>query len=132
MPKKKKECPVPSEYAEQCHIFRLARTYAMVYPELRFLAGSLSGVKLTIGQAVKAKNAGCLVKGIPDISLPVRRGKYSGIFIELKRRKGGRVEPEQKVWGEFLLSQGYQYHICKGAEEAWKAIEEYLKGDKNG
>ena len=82
---------------------------------------------MTIGQAVKAKKAGN-VKGYPDVNLPVRRGKYSGLYVELKRVKGGRIEPEQQEWREHLISQGYQHHFCKGADAAWKVILEYLKG----
>ena len=118
----------PTEYAEQASLFRLAQLYIRQYPELRYLNGSLNGVRLGIGQAVKCKNIG-MRRGYPDIFLPVRRGEYHGLFIELKRRKGGRIEPEQKEWREFLLSQGYQHHFCKGADAAWGKIIEYLSLD---
>lgn len=118
----------PTEYEEQAYLFRLARLYVNKYPDLKWLNGSLNGVRLTIGQAVKAKKAGN-VKGYPDIFLPVKRGQASGLFIELKRVKGGRIEPEQREWREFLLSQGYAHHFCKGADEAWKVIKGYLKND---
>ncbi len=121
--------PIPTEYEEQTAIFRLSQLYVRQYPELRWLNGSLNGVRLTIGQAVKAKKAGN-VKGYPDIFLPVRRGKYSGLFIELKRVKGGSIQAEQQEWREFLLSQGYSHHFCRGCDEAWKIILEYL-GLKN-
>ena len=125
---KNKKSSGPTEYAEQAYLFRLAQLYARQYPELRWLNGSLNGVRLTIGQAVKAKKAG-MRAGYPDIFLPVKRGLYSGLFIELKRVKGGKVEPEQQDWSLFLLSQGYQHHFCRGADEAWKVILGYLKGE---
>ena len=123
---KKTPTPVlPTEYSEQAALFRRAQLYVKQYPELRFLSGSLNGVRLSIGQAVKAKNAG-MKKGYPDIFLPVPRGQYAGLFIELKKRKGGRIDPEQRVWQEFLLSQGYDHHFCRGADEAWERILGYL------
>lgn len=118
--------PVPTEYAEQAALFQRAQLYARQYPELQFLNGSLNGVRLTIGQAVKCKKIG-MRKGYPDVFLPVKRGVYSGLYIELKRIKGGSIQPEQREWREFLLSQGYAHLFCKGADEAWKVILEYLE-----
>lgn len=126
---KKKEktptVPCPYEYDEQVSIFRRAQLYSRQYPELIFLNGSLNGVRLTIGQAVKAKAAG-MKKGYPDLFFPIRRGGYSGLFVELKRIKGGHIEPEQKVWANMLISQGYRHEFCEGAEAAWKVITDYL------
>ena len=128
MKKKKEVVPAPnrSEYHEQCAVFKLAQLYGREYPELKFLNGSLNGVRLTIGQAVKAKATG-MKKGMPDLFLPVKRGKCSGLFIELKRLKGGSIQPEQKLWAKFLVSQGYQHYFCKGADVAWQTIINYLK-----
>lgn len=118
--------PIPTEYAEQCAIFRLAQLYVRQYPVLRFLCGSLNGVRLTIGQSVKAKNAG-MKKGVPDILLPVVRGTYCGLWIELKRIKDGKILPEQKEWAVFLIKQGYKHKFAYGADEAWTVIINYLE-----
>jgi len=122
---KLKPPPCPSEYVEQAAIFSRAQVYCKKYPELKFLNGSLNGVRLTIGQAVKCKKIG-MRKGYPDIFLPVRRGLCSGLFIELKRVRGGQISKEQRAWRKFLISQGYQHYFCKGADEAWRVILEYL------
>jgi len=116
---------VPTEFEEQVALFQLAQLYAHQFPELRFLNGSLNGVRLTIGSAVKCKKIG-MRKGYPDLFLPARRGEFPGLYIELKRVKGGRIEPEQREWREFLISQGYAHYFCKGAKEAWKVIIGYL------
>lgn len=129
--RKKKQAskiPVPTEYSEQCSIFRRAQLYIKRYPELRFLTGSLSGVRLTVGTAMKCKNAGCLVRGVPDLFLPINRGGYSGLFIELKRVKGSKILPEQNVWATMLTSQGYRHEFCYGADAAWAVIVNYLSG----
>lgn len=125
MKKSKILIPTPSEYAEQVAVFKSAQLYVRQYPELRFLNGSLNGVRLSIGQAVKCKNIG-MKAGYPDIFLPVCRGDFNGLFIELKRRKGGSIQPEQRVWQKFLLKQGFDHHFCYGSDEAWKIIIEYL------
>ncbi len=123
---KKQKVKIKTEYHEQCAIFRLAQLYSRQWPELRFLNGSLNGVRLTIGQAVKCKNTG-MKSGYPDLFLPIKRGSYSGLFVELKRVKGGRVQPEQKLWAAMLTSQGYRHEFCKGCEAAWKVITDYLE-----
>lgn len=116
---------VPSEYSEQVAIFKRAHLYAKRYPELRFLNGSLNGVRVPIGLAVKCKKAG-MREGYPDLQLPVCRGGYPGLYVELKRIKGGKIDPAQKDWAEFLTSQGYMHRFCKGCDEAWDVIINYL------
>ena len=66
---------------------------------------------------------------VPDICLPVARGGSHGLYIELKRAKGGRVTPEQIEWLENLKNQGYEVAVCNGWETAAKVIENYLKGE---
>jgi len=124
-PKLKPPPPAPTEYVEQANIFGRAQIYCAKYPELKFLNGSLNGVRLPIGLAVKCKKIG-MRRGYPDIFLPVKRGPYSGLFIELKRVRGGQISKEQRDWREFLISQGYQHRFCRGADEAWAVILEYL------
>ena len=72
------------EEQEQAALFEWARWAQGNYPELRLLNASLSGVCLLPGQARKAKVSG-MVRGFPDIFLPVKRAGYGGLFIELKR-----------------------------------------------
>lgn len=128
MKKTKQNPPVlcRTEYAEQCAIFRLAQLHSRQYQELLFMQGSLSGVKLSIGAAMKAKKAGCLRKGIADLFLPVRRNGYSGLFLELKRVKGSKILPEQVTFAAFVTNQGYMHRFAYGCDEAWKIIMDYL------
>ena len=127
------------ESEEQAALFRWADMKVQIgeYRELALLNGSLNGVKLTIGQAVKAKKQG-MKKGFPDIFLPVPRGNYHGLFIELKikpyrndkdRWVYPKVSEEQKWWLNELTEQGYLAMICKGFDMAQNAILGYLKLD---
>lgn len=66
--------------------------------------------------------------GVPDICLPVAKGRYHGLYIELKRKYGGRTSPEQKAWQAALLKEGYAACVCKGFEEAKETIDWYMRG----
>lgn len=68
--------------------------------------------------------------GFPDIILPVARGGYHGLFIEMKQKHGGRVTPEQKQWQRDLLNEGYCAAVCHGFDEARELIDWYMKGAK--
>lgn len=67
--------------------------------------------------------------GVPDLFLPVAKKGYHGLFIEMKRQKGGRLSDYQKWWLEKLTEQGYATAVCKGLDEAIKTVEEYYKED---
>ena len=135
---KKTTMPIQSEYDAQKAVFEWAEKMESKYPELWLLNGSLNGVRLTMGQAVKAKKAG-MKKGFPDIFFPLsmialnadggRAGIWCGLFIELKKEKGGRATPEQKEWLNELKNQGYYTCICKGKEAAIRVITQYLEGE---
>jgi hypothetical protein len=122
---KKAKDIVPSEFWEQAMLFEWADRNTGTHPDLWLLNGSLNGVRLTIGQAVKCKRIG-MKKGFPDISLPVPRGEYHGLYIELKRVKGSRLGKEQLEWAGKLLDRGYCMALCKGYREAVKIILDYL------
>lgn len=126
--------PVEWEYQEQCALFEWAALSAKTAPELEFLTATLNGVRLTPFMAKKAKRAG-MKKGPFDIYLDVRRGRYSGLRIELKRpaKKALRVEKgrpskDQLKWGEHYTANGFLALVCYGADEAIQAITTYLNG----
>ena len=61
-----------------------------------------------------------------DYNLDVPRGNYHGLRIELKRRAGGGLSPQQKRWGEGLTMNGYLAVVCRGWEEARDRLVDYL------
>lgn len=112
------------EEQEQIIIFEWASMMSSKYPELEYLNASLNGLRLTIGQAVKAKRLG-MKKGFPDINLPVlRRGKTS-LYIELKVDKN-KPSTEQIKWNKFLNDHGHLAVFCWGSVEAIEVIKNYL------
>lgn len=58
-----------------------------------FWIASMSGVRLTPGVRAKAKSAGCLNRGWPDLQFLLPGGRVK--FIELKAGEGS-LRPEQK------------------------------------
>lgn len=66
--------------------------------------------------------------GVPDLCLPVARGQYHGLYIELKRQRGGRTSDHQSEWLDALSAQGYKAALCYGWEQAAGTIIEYLTG----
>jgi VRR-NUC domain len=98
-------------------------------PRVSLITPSLSGVRLPIALAAKMKRQG-LLKGDPDLHLPVPIAPYHGLYIEMKRLKGGQLSQEQKVRICQLEAQGYRVDVCKGAEAAKVVINDYLEGSQ--
>jgi len=77
-------------------------------------------------EAVSLKKAG-LLKGVPDICIPMASGAKHSLYIELKRAtKTSRVSPEQKEVIESLNQHGNLAVVCYGFEQAKKVVEDYL------
>lgn len=64
--------------------------------------------------------------GIPDIFLPIPKGQWHGLFIEMKTDKG-RVSENQKTMIEHLRNNGYRVEVCRGFLKAKEVIEEYMQ-----
>lgn len=73
------------------------------------------------------KKAEGVKKGVADTHLPIRRNGFNGLYIEMKKLKGGRLSPEQKEFRDFVLTQGYGWIHCKGWEEAAKTVQAYYE-----
>jgi len=116
-----------SESWHQEQIFKWARSQQIKIPELQLLHASLNGVKLSPALAGKMKRQG-MRSGVPDIFLPVARGMYAGLFIELKKASGGVVSAAQRKFLAALESEGYKAVICRGYVETIQTIKEYLSG----
>lgn len=119
--------PVPTESAEQKTLFEWAKRMTGKYPELKWLYHIPNEGKRTKITGARMKAEG-LRSGVPDICLPVARGGYHGLYIELKRVKNSRVTADQLKWIEALVAQGYVAAVCRGCDEAISLITDYLNG----
>lgn len=117
--------PVPTESEEQQALFNWIRLSVGKYPELKSAYHIANEGKRTVANGAKLKREG-LSPGVPDICVPVAKGKYHALYIELKRKKGGRISPQQEEFIGKLNSQGNLAVICFGWDEARKIIEWYF------
>lgn len=66
--------------------------------------------------------------GVPDVCLPCRSadGQYIGLYVELKRQRGGVVSPAQECWHAALRAAGHRVTVARGWQEAAEAIAYHL------
>ena len=108
------------------------------YPDVIFTCDLSSGMKLTIGQAVKAQKMRS-GRGLPDIMILEPRGegefRYCGLMIELKSEKAGNKNGtvkqtdhvrEQAEVLKALEKRGYMARFAIGFSEAKTIIDFYL------
>lgn len=115
-----------SEDQEQAWLFQWAKRNESKYTELALLFAVPNGGHRHKRQAALLKLTG-VKAGVPDVFLPVARGGYHGLWIEMKStQKTARVSPEQKQWLADLTGQGYRAVVCKGFEAARDEVLAYL------
>lgn len=115
----------PKEHDEQVAVVRYARErYGHVTGFLIFAVPN--GGSRHIAEARRLTCEG-VTKGVPDLCIPLPRGLYHGLFIEMKRRKGGVVSPEQREICGLLERNGYMVRVCKGSDEAIAVLDQYMQ-----
>jgi len=118
-----------TEAEEQTMLFQWAEYQRLKYPQLALMFHVPNGGSRNLIEAKKFKQMG-VKPGVPDIFLPVARGGFHGLFIEMKRSDGGRLSDSQANYIQKLRMQGYQAVICKGFEPAVSVIKAYLEGEE--
>lgn len=122
-----------TESAHQRAVFAWAALQTQRWPELRWLhhipnggsRGDTQRARMIRGAQMKAEG---VKSGVADLMLPVRRGQFSGLYIEMK--KPGKIKattPEQKEFGEFVISQGFGWVVCDNWESAVQNLKDYLE-----
>lgn len=118
------------ESAEQQYIFKWANFMQPKYPELRLLHSIPNGGyrdKITAG-ILKAEG---VKAGVPDIHLPIPRGGYASLYIELKamdsKHKKGSLSQQEFL--QLAQQHGNYAVICVGWNEATETIEKYINGE---
>lgn len=115
---------IPTEHEEQVALFDWAAKCGIRELDLLFAIPN-AGAGAQRGQAGKMKAEG-VKRGVPDTMLPVRRGQYAGLFIEMKRLKGSTISIEQREWMNRLQAQGYRAIVAYGWMHAAAEIKTYL------
>ena len=113
----------PTEDQEQA---ALVRWFQEKYPSLKNRLFAIPNGAHKSKQAASRFMATGLRAGVPDLFLPVPRGQYHGLFIELKRVTGGVVSARQRDWLDYLNSVGYLAVVCRGFDRAKDVITDYM------
>jgi hypothetical protein len=112
---------IPTEAEEQSRLVRDVRALGMPI----FSIPNASKRTLWGGQKERALG---LLTGMPDLMMPVARGGYHGLFIEMKRLIRSKLSLRQKECLAMLSAQGYRAVVARGYDEAIMIVNEYLKG----
>ena len=110
-----------------------------LYPDLHWLFHPANGGNRDPATAGRMKAMG-VRRGVPDLILPVPRGRFCGLAIELKVWKGSpdpadpsdptkyRTMPSanQLDWLSHLTTAGWSTSVQWGAPAAIEALREYL------
>ena len=121
----RKKMPCPTEGVEQATLFSWAQMRTYWYPELTLMFHIPNGGKRSKAEAGRFRAEG-VKSGVPDLCLPVPRGQYHGLYIEMKT-ESGHTSDEQEWWGERLQAQGYVWRVCHGWQAAVAVLEWYLR-----
>lgn len=138
----------PSEHQENLNFIARCGLLRKKYPVLRELMHlSNEGKRGWIGQAIfkaikqylgKYLNGKLIGQaGVHDWHLPVRdyEEQYFTLYIEMKKQRGAygtdkaadkAYSEEQRAWANRMEALGHKCCVAYGAEEAAKAVEEYL------
>lgn len=119
--------PCPTEAQEQEAVIVWANSMVGRWPELQLLHHIPNGEERSKAAGARLKAQG-VKAGAPDLSLPVARGGWHGMYVELKRAdRSNHPSPAQAAWIERLRANGYMVVVAYGADEAIRAIEHYLE-----
>ena len=83
---------------------------------IRFTASANGGTRKLL-EAIKFKRMG-VSSGFPDVEIPLPVAPYHGLYIELKRQKGGKLSDNQIEWLRYLTEKGYYAVSARGFEQA--------------
>ena len=94
------------------------------YPLLELLYAVPNGEKRDLKVAQRLKKEG-VKSGVPDLQLPVPRGGWAGLYIEMKAGSN-KPTPAQARFIELLIGQGHRVSVQRSAAAAIAEIEWYL------
>jgi hypothetical protein len=112
------------ESAEQKSLMQWVKYNEERIPELKLIYHIPNGGRRDAREAARFKAEG-VKAGVPDLCFPVSRGKYNGLYIEMKS-KDGKLSDNQKWWIVRLEEQGHKVAVCYSWVEAKEEIERYL------
>ena len=113
-----------TEASEQEAVITICKFMENRYPELKLLHHCPNGGKRDRVSAAVLKRQG-VKAGVPDLHLPVPKGQYASLYIEMKYGDG-RLQKEQKEFLKQAADYGNFVAVCYSQEIALKVIEDYV------
>jgi hypothetical protein len=110
----------------------------MQYPQVRFMANYLSGARLPIYLARKAKKLGQAGQGTPDLFIFHNNGKYSMLVLELKVESPFKLNgmlktnehlTKQKNYLDYLNREGAFASFGVGVTNSIAIIDNYMHNE---
>ena len=95
------------------------------YPKGTIFAIPNGGARNVV-TAARLKAEGVLA-GVPDLCVPMARGGFHGLYIELKNGKKGVVSERQRTIMDKLRDEGYKCVVCRSFDEFAQEINDYMK-----
>lgn len=114
-----------SEWGEQAALFLWRAKHVGRLPVLRWLHAINNQGHGDEVRGARNKAVG-VTPGVSDVFLPVTCRQYAGLYIEMKKTKGGTASGVQKEFIQYADSQGYRCVIAHGYREAVAAVLDYL------
>lgn len=116
-----------SEHEEQKAVIQWCEMQKNIYPHVDRIFAIPNGGHRHKAVAGKMKAEG-VKAGVPDLMLPVARGGYHGLFIEMKFGRNKPTE-SQRDWLDFLATQGYCIATCWDRDDAIETLIDYYEMD---
>lgn len=113
-----------NEHQEAVALMQWRDTVVGMMPELRCLYHIPNGGDRHVLVGVKLKAEGAMA-GVADYHLPVARGGFHSLYIELKAQ-GGKQSKSQMGFQALVERYGNKYVVCWGWESAVEEIRKYL------
>lgn len=124
--KKISELAIHSEHMEQCAFIQWFRLQYPKHANQLFAIpnGGLRNIK--VAQKLKAEG---VMAGVADLFFMEAQGGYHGLFIEMKKEKGGSQTASQKEFENIAIESGFLYVVSHGNMEAQRVIKKYIGGE---
>ena len=131
--------PKRKQHKEESLQIQVARYLKLKHPDIIFHSDVASGMKLTMGQAMKNK-AMQSGKGFPDMFIAQPNLNHSGLFLELKKEgstvwlRNGLLSQNEHIQGQHAIhrrlhSNGYYATFAIGFNSAVEIIEKYFSSE---
>jgi hypothetical protein len=100
------------------------RWFYLSYPKLVIYAIPNGGKRL--GFSGKLMVLEGLLKGMPDLHIPIPSNGYASLYIEMKSAKG-KLSPEQQEMIPRLREFGNKVVVCRSIEQFIDEVDKYFR-----